>query len=323
MKRLYTYVIFWFALSLFTYADGPDEIVSENVSEEMVSGNVSVQTDSEDVPTETVSEDVFEKASSEDPEKMNCAGEAEKELPRMNPEDTKEVNSEDIKKMDEEFALARKWAEEKGESYKTRGFILSDSEDAKKMDEEFDLARKSAEKIWMSYKEDVFTSEYKANEFLDIVYSQNYKDYECLDKPLIAFKYFLLKSFLVEAQKRYNLPNTDASQKQQIAMRSFLISFAASCYIYFNIKSFAEENTLLRSFVLQSLKESYSFDPVKENEKREYQRVWKERQCKVDWQIAIQLCRYWSFINKNMEIMKNRYWQFLRLNQLVNGWPKK
>lgn len=315
MKRFYGYVIFWFALSLFTYADGPDEIGSENVSEEMVSGNVSVQTDSEDVPTETVSEDVFEKASSEDPEKTNCAGEAEKELSRM--------NSEDIKKMDQEFALARKWAEEKGESYKKRKCVLRDSKDAKKMDEEFDLAKKSAEKIWMSYKEDVFTSEYKANEFLDIVYSQNYKDYECLDKPLIAFKYFLLKSFLVEAQKRYNLPNTDASQKQQIAMRSFLISFAASCYINFNIESFAKENTLLHSFVLQSLQESYSLDPVKENEERKYQQVWEKRQCKVGWQIAIQLCRYWSFIKNHMEIISLDYWDFLRLSRIVKGWPKK
>ena len=278
MKRLYGYVIFWFALSLFTYADGPDEIGSENVSEEMVSGNVSVQTDSEDVPTETVSEDALEKAVSEATKKTNCAGESEKELPRMN------------------------------------------SEDIKKMDEEFDLARKSAEKIWMSYKEDVFTSKYNFNAFLKIVYNQGYKDFECLEEPLVAFKYFLLKSFLVEAQKRYNLLAANDLRRQSIAMESFLLCFAARCHSYQIFDKFVNKNRELYKLVIKRLQESYLLKPSDNEDK--YRKNWKNSQWKVNWEIAIQLCRCGVYLEKNVELISKDYWNFLRLNEIIKGYQK-
>ena len=193
-------------------------------------------------------------------------------------------------------------------------------EDPETVAQEVALAEDSAIQIWDTYKESAFETDESFDMFLDIVYRQGYNPCSCLIRPLVSFKHFLLKMFLEEAQKRYRLPSTENSQKIRIARMSFLVSFAASCYVCFDIEKFAKDYPYFHEFVLKSLWESYLLNPSKDE--LTYRQKWEKFRCEIDYPIAIQLCRYWKYVERHVELMKTRYWNFLRENRIVKGWPK-
>lgn len=189
-------------------------------------------------------------------------------------------------------------------------------EDPETVAKEIALAKDSAVQIWEAFKEAVFETDESFDMFLDVVYRQGYKPYACRKKPLICFKFFLTKAFLEEAQKRYSLSFVEISQKARIAKMSFLVCFAANCYVSSMLEKLAKDYPRLHEFVLKSLQESYLLNPSK-NELA-YKQRWAKLRCRIDYRIAIQLCRYW----KHMDLMADEYWSFLHENRIVKGWPK-
>ena len=193
-------------------------------------------------------------------------------------------------------------------------------EDPETVAKEIALAEDSAIRIWDTYKESAFETDESFDTFLDIVYRQGYKPCSCRKRPLICFKLFLTKAFLEEAQKRYRLPFAEISQKDRIAKMSFLVCFAANCYVTSIVRKLAKDYPHLHEFVLKSLQESYLLNPSKDE--LTYRQKWEKLRCKIDYRIAIQLCRYWKYIKEHMELMAEEYWNFLRENRIVKGWLK-
>ena len=193
-------------------------------------------------------------------------------------------------------------------------------EDSETVAKEVVLAEASAAQIWNTYREKVFEKDETFDIFLDIVYRQGYKPYACRKNPLICFKLFLTKTFLEEAQKRYCLSSTEVSQKERIAKMSFLVCFAANCYVSSILEKLAKDYPYLHEFVLKSLQESYLLNPSKDE--FAYKQKWEKLRCKIDYRIAMQLCRYWKYIKEHMDLMADEYWNFLRENRIVKGWPK-
>ena len=83
---------------------------------------------------------------------------------------------------------------------------------------------------------------------------------------------------------------------------------------------FVNKNRELYKLVIKRLQESYLLKPSDNEDK--YRKNWKNSQWKVNWEIAIQLCRCGVYLEKNVELISKDYWNFLRLNEIIKGYQK-